>query len=629
MSSEANIYPNHGSNPSTANSDASKANLGFCFSGGGSRALTCAWGQLLGAHTASLMDKPRYISSVSGGTWASSIYTYLPSGISDEDLLGAYYPPQQLSLDGADGTFNVNTLGQFSYGQAPNGTSLLDLATWSALFMITHPKKDYKWMWASIISEFILKPFGLQFEGESIWSSSKYFTLSPGYASNSFPSDSPSIDDFIFVKSGRPFLIMNDNIMQDVQIAGGESSNVVQLPNQATPVSTGARGKVPSEGLSGGGTVESYAYHSILSGTSASSSPVKVAIDQPYSLIDSVSTSSAFFAEALAAYLQKILQDEASRSQLIQSMKESIIKHDRLRVLDELECELKELEFHLDRALLERVEKDLSGIGDFIPTYNYWPIGADSQNQETQYTDGGTLDNTGVLGMLSQTDTGGGEDELCLAVFDNTSTPLQKINNKIIAGSQAAPLFGIDFDVRTGEYKPFTPEQQDPSNAAFTPTSLIAVFDNQADADGKTPFDRLVAGLYAANCGASPGEQPNDSQVNTAPAFYQQTLTTIANPLANVSAGRSVNMLYIQNAKMLNWQNSISAADLLNEIVLGQGSSLDPFLPFKDFPNYSTFTKIGLSAKESNALSQMWAWAISDDASPLKAPFSNFVKSAV
>ena len=81
MKSTATTYSAIGDNPTTRNSDNNKANLAFCFSGGGSRALTCAWGQMLGLKTLNLMNKARYISSVSGGTWATSIYNYLPVSI--------------------------------------------------------------------------------------------------------------------------------------------------------------------------------------------------------------------------------------------------------------------------------------------------------------------------------------------------------------------------------------------------------------------------------------------------------------------------------------------------------------------------------------------------------------------
>ena len=49
--------------------------------------------------------------------------------------------------------------------------------------------------------------------------------------------------------------------------------------------------------------------------------------------------------------------------------------------------------------------------------------------------------------------------------------------------------------------------------------SLTTVFNNSEVSHGKTPFGNLVKGLYAASCGASSGEKPDDSKVNTGPAF--------------------------------------------------------------------------------------------------------------
>jgi len=76
MSNQASIYANTETNPTIENANNSRLNIAVCFSGGGSRALTCAWGQLIGLTGTQLINKVRYISSVSGGTWASSVYTF-------------------------------------------------------------------------------------------------------------------------------------------------------------------------------------------------------------------------------------------------------------------------------------------------------------------------------------------------------------------------------------------------------------------------------------------------------------------------------------------------------------------------------------------------------------------------
>ena len=89
---QANIYPGDADNPTISHSDISRKSIAVCFSGGGSRALTCAWGQLLGLNNLQgengqpLLNEVRYISSVSGGTWASVLYTFRPESFTDADF---------------------------------------------------------------------------------------------------------------------------------------------------------------------------------------------------------------------------------------------------------------------------------------------------------------------------------------------------------------------------------------------------------------------------------------------------------------------------------------------------------------------------------------------------------------
>lgn len=63
-----------------------RVNTGVCFSGGGARAMIMAMGQMRFLHQ--YRDSIGYISSVSGGSWASAIYTYSQSNTIN-DLLGA------------------------------------------------------------------------------------------------------------------------------------------------------------------------------------------------------------------------------------------------------------------------------------------------------------------------------------------------------------------------------------------------------------------------------------------------------------------------------------------------------------------------------------------------------------
>ena len=89
----AEFFPIPSANPYShehnLKSRSSAANfVGVCFSGGGSRALSATMGQLRGLKYLNLLDGVFFISSVSGGTWASATYTYLPAQYDDDDFLG-------------------------------------------------------------------------------------------------------------------------------------------------------------------------------------------------------------------------------------------------------------------------------------------------------------------------------------------------------------------------------------------------------------------------------------------------------------------------------------------------------------------------------------------------------------
>ena len=84
--------------------------VGVCFSGGGSRSAAATLGQLCALNELQLIDKIGYISSVSGGSWCSLPFTYLPEHHNDSEFLGRYLEPGDIHLDGAD-SFDPQSFG--------------------------------------------------------------------------------------------------------------------------------------------------------------------------------------------------------------------------------------------------------------------------------------------------------------------------------------------------------------------------------------------------------------------------------------------------------------------------------------------------------------------------------------
>ena len=239
---------------------------------------------------------------------------------------------------------------------------------------------------------------------------------------------------------------------------------------------------------------------------------------------------------------------------------------------------------------------------DLVPQYNYWPVSQVSQgetaNQNTDFTDGGNLENTGVAGLLAQVQ---GTVSNIIA-FVNGAEVLEQKQGQIIAATQMAPLFGVAYDENQGLFKNYLPDGVNPFTGQIDPVGFLQVFDNS-----NAEFDNLLQGLYTAN-GAG---------AKTDAAFFQQTLKVVENTLLGITQTNPVNVLWVQNAQVNNWQNQITDATLLQKIQAGQKKG---FLEeFADFPYYNTFLKIHQTAAETNTLAQMWAWCVSNKESPLSA----------
>src|SRR5262245_56451049 len=70
--------------------------VGIAFSGGGTRAATAAIGQLRGLQRNGWLDRVRYMTAVSGGSWAAVPFTYSRTAI--DYLLGPHEEPSAMTV---------------------------------------------------------------------------------------------------------------------------------------------------------------------------------------------------------------------------------------------------------------------------------------------------------------------------------------------------------------------------------------------------------------------------------------------------------------------------------------------------------------------------------------------------
>lgn len=320
------------------------SSVGVCFSGGGSRALSCAMGQLRGLRHLGLLDQTFALSSVSGGTWASSAFTYLPATISDDDFLGGVeLDPGAITIWG-DAANALDHLTPNNLGRVP---TTLDLLTdidevyrlWDRYSM---PIND---LWQALIGDKVLRPFGL-WNPDSQGFDGRYITWNSALRDAAIHRN-PSLreQDFITIERQRPFLVMNTSLFPDAQASAD------LLPFEAN-FSLGVRPFFPAKGAQtndiGGGLLESFAFTGDYLGEGdpgyvRSSVPARA-----YSMSDIVGCSSAAFAQKL--------------------------------------------------------EDDYSKLSGLVPRYNYWPLRNRGQNpaQTLRFADGGSLENLGVNAMLAR-----------------------------------------------------------------------------------------------------------------------------------------------------------------------------------------------------------------------------------
>lgn len=321
------------------------AKTAVCFSGGGSRAMSAAMGQMRALESlGTLPTKVDAISSVSGGTWASSQYMYVDA--SSEELLGQLSSPEQLSLEALNK--HIPKMGATA---TTSTNEIIEKSSKSDVGLRAH---DF---WMDTICKAILAPYNLD---------DSNLHLAPSQeAVKEIIARNPELATakFAVPRADRPkAYTMNGMIIGPAGTEGTETSAVsLQMspdwigspffPNNRRAVYKRAPGVrnlfKGGPRWVGGGFVEAFAFGGKppTSGQGGeSSSPVSVGKPSPvFSLAHAVAISSAAPAEALT--------------------------------------------------------KTIFG-GTLNPRVLYWPIKDGVSAKETYMGDGGSIDNMGLLSQL-------------------------------------------------------------------------------------------------------------------------------------------------------------------------------------------------------------------------------------
>lgn len=267
---------------------------GVCFSGGGTRALCATMGQLRGLASSGLLDHVDYISCVSGGSWASTVFTYYASGpSSDAELLGPVTKPQDLSPAG------LNELAPTCLGHT--ATSDFKESLWRHYRDPAVPRDE---VWIRAVGEIFLAPFGLYDPHEPAYFTWNEATLAAIRERNSCLDDAP----FHTARgTDRPYLVVNSTLLWPT----GDLRHENCVGFEYTPLYVGSPYRLrigykppfspPRYRTVGGGFLEAFAY----GGPAPSAGPdasgiVKMPMPvRPFTLADASGTSSSAYARAL------------------------------------------------------------------------------------------------------------------------------------------------------------------------------------------------------------------------------------------------------------------------------------------------------------------------------------------
>lgn len=232
---------------------------GIGLSGGGARAYTLSLGYLRALLDLNLLNRTRYISSVSGGSWANAAYSYYQSekvGLSEADFLGEIVPPENLTRA------QLKVLDPRCGRASPVNRNLLEVVAVKLLWDLVPPADVYP----AAIWQTFLAPAGIEFEDQVAWSPMRReeaVKRNPVLANQSFIYRCEGREEC----PSKPFPILNAAILGPMAVEPFAVNNDNYVPLEFNSLYVGSPqyltlkyGLPRPANLSVGGYVENFAF---------------------------------------------------------------------------------------------------------------------------------------------------------------------------------------------------------------------------------------------------------------------------------------------------------------------------------------------------------------------------------
>lgn len=578
-------------------------NVGICFSGGSTRAMCAAMGQLRGlcrltANGRPLFGQARAVAAVSGGSWCLTPFTFLKDGIADVDYYGAWCAPEDLRIrpprppfaPQAQQAADVDALPRHSIGRVtaevgfavpPLGGEAIDLSTRQGV-----PAED---LWQTLMARHILQRYDLYRPGARA-APTTTFALDAAHRA-ALVADNPGLDpDAVHVcargpaRVRRPFLIVCSGLLVDEAADQPAAARQMQVGVHTTPVFTGVLGApdaLDANGrLVGGGGVSSFAFLS--RPLAVDGDVVRVASPRHWSLSDAIGTSSVCYAEGVQNLYNELIEDP-----------------------DALRARMKVPEGITPPGVPPPLVDVGAWAARMVPRYPCWPARDPRPAEHLQpnrLTDGGTLDNTGITFMLAYADI----DHVI--AFLNSMQPLAAVDagvfdaagveqagSRVFVNDHLPPLFGYQPWVEGRGYRLYAGEAQ-PTQPALRNNQVF-------EAAEFAPFLRALR--EASQAGGA---------WYTAPATVRVTLRVLPNAWHGVAGRggpddadpRPITLTFNHLSRVRRWRARLPGP---LRAVLGD---VDRPSSYGGFPHVNTM-RTALGARTASLLAHQTAWCVADE----------------
>ncbi len=532
-----------------------RADFGLAFSGGGTRSASATLGALRGLQRNGWLSRVRYISAVSGGSWASVpfVYSVLPvdallgtveADANDEVFLktpnGALAAAIAKSSFWATGALEASAIA--GKGQKDNIESLNDKARigLDAFLQLTdHLRRDpdridktYTRLIGKAFIDPLLAPGISTSDAAFSWNQQSLHAIDAGAVTQiGFPS---------LAHGGRPYLIASGAIVQPR--AEDASFPWLLAPVEYTPIYVGVRQTFDVTNKDengadvvvhlGGGYVESWAYDANESGQWKPRDP-----QSPTKPGDLLKWDGTFTVSADAGRRFSLADVAASSGAAPQLLTIT------------------------GGPVPDDYKEYVQQAAQVFPAFKHLSVAAKAETTtEVAHADGGTQDNLAVMPLFAR-------QVKNIFVFINTNTKYWRYNDDLRS------LFVAGMADSSGD-KRYNAVLQATDPNADALELVLSAFDREAKAG-----DPLVY------CG--------------------KDWTVLRNEHYNIRGYNGLNVCFFYNAMPTRWTGTLhghARGDLQKE---------------KNFPWYATFGQnkfhvIELTAAQVNLLANMWAWIVSD-----------------